>query len=143
MTKYKKLNYSYFNTIENLFITLDYLGKNDNQNSNIEKLINLIFDIFVEITFYDDDSLIDNLFQLIFKYLKDYRNKNIIFIKRLFQKLLKFSINIENKIYQESYLNLLSQILIESLELCQKNNNNFCNLLKEKIEKNDEILKFM
>ena len=140
MTKYKKLNYSYFNTIENLFITLDYLGKNDNQNSNIEKLINLIFDIFVEITFYDDDSLIDNLFQLIFKYLKDYRNKNIIFIKRLFQKLLKFSVNIENKIYQESYLNLLSQILIESLELCQKNNNNFCNLLKEKIEKNDENL---
>ena len=140
MTKYKKLNYSYFNGIENLFITLDYLRKNYNQNPNIEDLINLLFDIFLEIDFYDDDILIDNLFQLIFKYLNDHRNNKILFIKRLFQKLLQFSNIVENKLYQESYLNLLSKILIESVELCQQNNNNFCDLLKETIEKSNKNL---
>ena len=140
MTKYKKLNYSYFNGIENLFITLDYLRKNYNQNPNIEDLINLLFDIFLEIDFYDDDILIDNLFQLIFKYLNNHRNNKIAFIKRLFQKLLQFSNILENKLYQESYLNLLSKILIESVELCQQNNNNFCDLLKETIEKSNKNL---
>ena len=103
-------------------------------------MINLLFDIFLEIDFYDDDILIDNLFQLIFKYLNDHRNNKILFIKRLFQKLLQFSNIVENKLYQESYLNLLSKILIESVELCQQNNNNFCDLLKETIEKSNKNL---
>ena len=138
MTKYQKLNISLFKNIENLYFTLYSFAKDDNKNLNIKELINLLFDIFVEINYYDDDILIDKLFQMITKYLNDYININIVFIKRLFQKLLGFSNNIENKIYQKSYFDLLSRILIESLKFSQNNNNNFCDLLEEKIKKKDE-----